>query len=42
MSLWYVIRFRITLRSDKDAGEGEVRSGSVFPVDASTGISRIK
>ena len=42
MSLWYVFRYRITLRSDKDAGEGDFRSGSVLPVEASTGISRIK
>ena len=30
------------IRQFKDAGEGDFRSGSVFPVEASTGISRIK
>ena len=29
------------IRQFKDAGEGDFRSGSVFPVEASTGISRI-
>ena len=29
------------IRQLKDAGEGDFRSGSVFPVEASTGISRI-
>ena len=29
------------IREFKDAGEGDFRSGSVFPVEASTGISRI-
>ena len=30
------------IRQFKDAGEGDFRSGSVFPVEASTGISRVK
>ena len=30
------------IRQFKDAGEGDFRSGSVFPVEASTGISRMK
>ena len=29
LSLWYVIRYRITVRSDKDAGEGDL--GLCFP-----------
>ena len=33
-----MIRYRITLRSDKDAGEGDLRSGSVFPVKARTRV----
>ena len=29
LSLWYVIRYRISLQSDKDAGEGDL--GLCFP-----------